>query len=1301
MGLKSAFNFGMNPYAQSAGDSAGQLIAGVAGTIADKNAGIGGGNSGGGKITINGGAVTATGGTDGAGIGGGAGGSGDTITISGGTVTATGGDNGAGIGGGNGGAGGEIAVSGGEVTATGGDNGAGIGGGYNGAGGEITISGGAVMANGGNADAMGIGKGSGSASDGALKIGQDITVYSGDAVNQMAARVTNAESAITDVSGTENLRKRHMLTAYAPPVSYMDYDAETNELVAAAQPCADYTPVISATTAWGAAEAATPVWYVVSGNVTIGERITVTGDVRLILCDGAKLTASAGITVTGDNKLTIYGQSEGTGALIAGVTGTIAENNAGIGGAAVQDPETGAYSGGTGGTITINGGKITATGGTDSAGIGGGNGGNGGTITIHNGTVTATGGYIVDDYGEKFVHNNGGAGIGGGNGGTGGTITISGGTVTANSSYGSAGIGGGGGQYGVNDGKGGDGGTITISGGTVTANGSDCGAGIGGGIGAGGDGGDGGTITISGGTVTASSVRYAAGIGGGGSEGGKGGDGGTITISGGTVTATGGGAYSTAEYDSASGGAGIGGGNSTENGKGGGGGTVIISGGTVTAVSGTYNALGIGPASAFSGEDDAYGTLTIGSSVTLYGTTNKNDRLGETIVPQITGPLEIKRNNNTLEYVKRYVRTEYVPPVAYRDYDAATKTFSDAQCLDYTAVTDQKNWIAIGDTPVWYVVNGDVTIEDRVTVTGDVRLILCDGATLTASKGITVDENNSLTIYGQTNGTGALIAGVSGMIEDGKARIGGEASASGGTITINGGAVTATSGKNGAGIGSGEHSTNGGTITMNGGTVTATGSGNGAGIGGGMDSAGGTITVNGGTVTATSSENGAGIGSGMDGNDGAITISGGTVNATNQSGSVGISGDTLTLTWTEAVFETMGVTASSYSGNVTLQLPFAQRYMTTALTAADLTGGTVNGKEINPCEPVIPYLELDTETTAKECKNYTFVTPSTAAWGAADSTDETWYVVYSDVTIDERVTVTGNVHLILCDGATLNAGAGITVTGDNSLTIYAQSPGDSAGQLIAGSSDTIAVGNAGIGGDNAGHGGKIAVNGGRVTATGGQGGAGIGGGSVQDPDTGKYSGGEGGTITVNGGTVTATGGVSGAGIGGSNGGAGGEITISGGAVTANGGDYSAGIGGSYDPYSNGGDGGSGGKITISGGTVTATGGAAARAVPAARGSAAATMAQAAKLPSVAARSRRPAAPPLRESAAASANPAAKLPSAAVQSRRPAAPIARESAAATTARAARLKLLAAQSRRPAASTMDRVLGRAPILMRKAR
>ena len=50
-------------------------------------------------------------------------------------------------------------------------------------------------------------------------------------------------------------------------------------------------------------------WYVVNYEVEISERITVTGEVHLILADSSKLTVPNGISVTSDNSLTIFGQS--------------------------------------------------------------------------------------------------------------------------------------------------------------------------------------------------------------------------------------------------------------------------------------------------------------------------------------------------------------------------------------------------------------------------------------------------------------------------------------------------------------------------------------------------------------------------------------------------------------------------------------------------------------------------------------------------------------------------------------------------------------------------------------------------------------------------------------------------------------------------------------------------------------------------------------------------------------------------------------------------------------------------------
>ena len=234
-----------------------------------------------------------------------------------------------------------------------------------------------------------------------------------------------------------------------------------------------------------------------------------------------------------------------------------------------------------------------------------------------------------------------------------------------------------------------------------------------------------------------------------------------------------------------------------------------------------------------------------------------------------------------------------------------------------------------------YVVTETASISTRITVTGTANLILTDGNTLTASKGITVTDSNILNIHAQSEGNSAgelLInnvdssyAGIGGIsyrdngmkssnggsvnIHGGKitvaggsgaAGIGGGYGANGGTVTIYGGAVTATGGDGGAGIGGGKlyngNGGNGGTVTIYGGTVTAKGNSSygGTGIGVSCDNYGnsgnaGTVIINGGTVTATGGYSSAGICSGT-GNDGEVIINGGTVSATGGDGGAGIGG---------------------------------------------------------------------------------------------------------------------------------------------------------------------------------------------------------------------------------------------------------------------------------------------------------------------------------------------------------------------------------------------------------------------------
>lgn len=160
----------------------------------------------------------------------------------------------------------------------------------------------------------------------------------------------------------------------------------------------------------------------------------------------------------------------------------------------------------------------------------------------------------------------------------------------------------------------------------------------------------------------------------------------------------------------------------------------------------------------------------------------------------------------------------------------------------------------------WYAVIGDVTIKNRIINNGlrlqPSYLILTDGCKLTAMNGISNIKKHELIIYGQSNGTGTLVADASNMKYC--AGIGGvkdpsEAYANGGHITVNGGTIIATGGHNGAGIG-GAQTANFDTITINSGTVIASGGGYAPGLGRGLSphtsKCANTIFINGGTVTA-------------------------------------------------------------------------------------------------------------------------------------------------------------------------------------------------------------------------------------------------------------------------------------------------------------------------------------------------------------------------------------------------------------------------------------------------------------------
>ena len=469
-----------------------------------------------------------------------------------GKLTATGVSNSAGIGGLNRSAGGSVTINGGVVTAKGGSGGAGIGGGYQGAGVTVTINGGEVTAIGGSYGAA-IGAGIGGSDNGSLDItGMKVGRVNGGTVDwvlpserESLCRNTNGTTVRIEVCEHHDSDKNGFCDYCGSPL-YYDTVGGTNAI------CLVYTEYAGQTELPSG-------WYVVSGIISNDTRITVNGDVNLILCDNSELAAMEGVEVSSGNNytnsLTIWAQS--TNSVAGKLTATTGDENcAGIGGGENR----------AGGTVTINGGVVTAKGGECGAGIGGGKRGLGGTVTINGGVVTATGSF--------------GAGIGGGSSESGGNVTINAGTVTAFcGSYGSYGAGIGGGNQGA-------GGNVTINGGVVTVTGGDGGAGIGGG-----NGGLGGTVTINGGEVVATGFRGGAGIGGGAVRSGV-----SVTINGGVVTATGDG-----------GGAGVGGG------YWGGGGKVTINGGVVMATGGRGGAaIGAGSTGSVDGSLEIASGMEVG-----------------------------------------------------------------------------------------------------------------------------------------------------------------------------------------------------------------------------------------------------------------------------------------------------------------------------------------------------------------------------------------------------------------------------------------------------------------------------------------------------------------------------------------------------------------------------------------------------------------------------------------------------------------------------------------------------------------
>ncbi len=202
--------------------------------------------------------------------------------------------------------------------------------------------------------------------------------------------------------------------------------------------------------------------------------------------------------------------------------------------------------------------------------------------------------------------------------------------------------------------------------------------------------------------------------------------------------------------------------------------------------------------------------------------------------------------------------------------------------------------------------------------------------------------------------------------------------------------------------------------------------------------------------------------------------------------------------------------------------------------------------------------DMKFELTTITAEDYTLVTADTTSMSNGT------YVVKGDVEIGTRISVSGNVNLILMDGCHLNTPKGIQVNSGNTLTISSQSINvDKMGSLTS----LIASGNgslAAIGTESYKKPGTVIVNGGNLNVKGAAYCAGIGGYYVGDE---RYAG---GGVIINGGYINASSSAT-TGING-------YVTINGGTINAVGGMYSSAIGG----------GALGGSLTINGGSFVLT-----------------------------------------------------------------------------------------------------------------
>ena len=458
---------------------------------------------------------------------------------------------------------------------------------------------------------------------------------------------------------------------------------------------------------------------------------------------------------------------------------------------------------------------------------------------------------------------------------------------------------------------------------------------------------------------------------------------------------------------------------------------------------------------------------------------------GETVI--ISGTLNSDQINAIGEKTLRPLT-----PVSYVDGGGETHT-----CGDYTVLTGNETMLEEG----WYVVDHDISYNNTLTLAGDVNLILCNGKTMTVTTNsgnsingfINWDSKITLTVYGQTLNSDA--AGILYVFNDvgNKAAIylstytqhsgnvvvndsNDEAISAGDDITLNGGTVNATSTRRPGIITS--------NVIINGGTVNANGYDKGI-------IALNNVIINGGTVNAIGDFNGI--------DTYYLTINGGTVNATSNISHGIYAQFDIILGWTNP--DDHILVSSYHVSEGTVSVKSGQKfYYDEDSGETVIVSGTLDETQIEAIGgktliPSIPY--IDENGVQQYCTSYTVVTNDLEF----DDLSAGWYVVSDSITLDRQIHFSGDAHLILCDGATMNISVNFieALLADGNLTLYGQSEGtgsltvtstDNNGWVSSIAADHLTINGSTVTATGSGYGiftyYKVTINGGTVNANGNQ-----------------------------------------------------------------------------------------------------------------------------------------------------------------------------------------------------------------------